>query len=137
MWIFLKNRKALSYTALSCMGLTNACFLIGSKKVWDTWIYVVKTLCGTFFDDLALTLLSNSSCNDLSYTSFFIPQMRQSSYSLFSFLVYSVNNTHLCPIHVVSFTLISNLATDYIQKRRGQAFLFSFEFNLSPNLISM
>jgi hypothetical protein len=28
------------------------------------------------------------------------------------------------------------LATDYIQKRRGQALLFSFEYNLSPNLIS-
>jgi hypothetical protein len=26
-----------------------------------------------------------------------------------------------CPIHVVTFTLISILATDYIQKRRGQA----------------
>ena len=33
----------------------------------------------------------------------------------------------LCPIHVVTFTLISKLATDYIQKRRGQALLFSFE----------
>jgi hypothetical protein len=32
--------------------------------------------------------------------------------------------------------LISILATDYIQKRRGQALLFSFEYNLSPNLIS-
>ena len=27
----------------------------------------------------------------------------------------------LCPIHVVTFTLISLLATDYIQKRRRQA----------------
>ena len=26
---------------------------------------------------------------------------------------------YLCPLHVVTFTLISNLATDYIQKRRG------------------
>ena len=42
----------------------------------------------------------------------------------------------ICPIHVVTFTLISILATDYIQKRRGQALLFSFEYNLSPNLIS-
>ena len=33
----------------------------------------------------------------------------------------------LCPIHVVTFTLISNLATDYIQKRRGEPCLFSFE----------
>ena len=31
-----------------------------------------------FFDDLALTLLSNSSCTNLSYTSFFIPQKRAS-----------------------------------------------------------
>ena len=32
-------------------------------------------------------------------------------------------------IHLVTLTLISNLATDYIQKRRGQALLFSFEYN--------
>ena len=42
----------------------------------------------------------------------------------------------LCPIHVVTFTLISNLTTDYIQKRRGESGLFSLEYNLSPNLIS-
>ena len=42
----------------------------------------------------------------------------------------------LCPVHVVTFTLISILATDYIQKRTGKALLFSFEYNLSPNLIS-
>ena len=42
----------------------------------------------------------------------------------------------LCPIHVVTFTLISNLATDYIQKRRGEPGLFSFEYNLSRKLIS-
>ena len=41
----------------------------------------------------------------------------------------------LCPIHVVTFTLISNLATDHIQKRTGQALLFSFEYNQLPNLI--
>ena len=40
----------------------------------------------------------------------------------------------LCPIHVLTFTLI--LPKDHIQKRRGQALLFSFEYNLSPNLIS-
>jgi hypothetical protein len=28
------------------------------------------------------------------------------------------------------------LATDYIQKRRGELGLFSFEYNLSPKLIS-
>ena len=32
--------------------------------------------------------------------------------------------------------VISILVTDYIQKRRGQALLFSFEYNLLPNLIS-
>ena len=36
---------------------------------------------------------------------------------------------NFCPINVVTFTLISILATDYIQKRRGQALLFSFEYN--------
>ena len=30
-----------------------------------------------------------------------------------------------CPLHVFTFTLISNLATDYIQKRRGEPSLFS------------
>ena len=42
----------------------------------------------------------------------------------------------LCPIHVVTFTLISNLATDVIQKRIGHALLLSFEYSLSPKLIS-
>ena len=46
------------------------------------------------------------------------------------------NATPICPIHVVTFTLISNLATDYIQKRKGDPGLFFFEYNLSPNLIS-
>ena len=32
--------------------------------------------------------------------------------------------------------LISILVTDYIQKRRGQALLFSFEYDLLPKLIS-
>ena len=42
-------------------------------------------------------------------------------------------NSDTCSIHVVTFTLISNLATDYIQKRRGEPGPFSFEYNLSPN----
>ena len=32
-----------------------------------------------------------------------------------------------CPIHVATFTLISILATDYIQKRRGEPGLFKFD----------
>ena len=40
-----------------------------------------------------------------------------------------------CTIHVVTLTLISNLATDYVQKRRGEPGLFSFGYNLSPKLI--
>ena len=32
--------------------------------------------------------------------------------------------------------MISNLATDYIQKKRGEPGLFSFEYNLLPKLIS-
>ena len=40
----------------------------------------------------------------------------------------------ICPIHVVTFTLITILATDYIQKRRGQALFFSFEYNMSPKI---
>ena len=42
----------------------------------------------------------------------------------------------LCPIHVVTFMSIHILATDYIQKRRGEPGLFSFEYSMSPNLIS-
>ena len=55
---------------------------------------------------------------------------------LIFFQLYMTLRAVLCPIHVVTFTLIPNLATDYIQKRRGQALLFSFEYNLSPELIS-
>jgi hypothetical protein len=32
--------------------------------------------------------------------------------------------------------MISVLVTDYIQKRRGQALLFFFEYNLLANLLS-
>ena len=34
----------------------------------------------------------------------------------------------ICPIHVVTFTLISILVTDYIQKRRGQARHYNLRF---------
>ena len=37
----------------------------------------------------------------------------------------------LCPIHVVTFNLISNLVTDYIQKRRGEPGLFSLDLSQS------
>ena len=44
---------------------------------------------------------------------------------------------YLRPIHVVTFTLRSILVTDYIKKKRpGSPLLFSFEYNLLPNLIS-
>jgi hypothetical protein len=44
-------------------------------------------------------------------------------------------------IGIVTFTLISILEKDYIQKRRGEPDLLSFEYNLlrlclTPNLIS-
>ena len=35
------------------------------------------------------------------------------------------------PFHVVTFTLISNLVTDYIQKRRVEPGLFSFDIKFS------
>ena len=41
-----------------------------------------------------------------------------------------------CLVHLVHKKLISILVTDHIQKRRGKALLFSFEYNLLPNLIS-
>ena len=40
------------------------------------------------------------------------------------------------PIHVVTFTLISNLVTDYIQKRRGEPGLFSFGYDLLPKSVA-
>ena len=45
-------------------------------------------------------------------------------------------DSDFCPIHIVTFTLTSIMATDYIQKGRGQSLLFSFEYNLLTNLIS-
>ena len=50
--------------------------------------------------------------------------------------VFTKLQIYIFPIHVVIVTLISILATENIQKRRGQALLFSFEYNLSPNLTS-
>ena len=41
--------KASRYTASSCTVLNNAGFRIGSKKIWDAQIYVLKTLCCTVF----------------------------------------------------------------------------------------
>ena len=38
------------------------------------------------------------------------------------------SKTLLCPIHVVTFTLISNLATDYIQMRRGEPWLSKSDY---------
>ena len=44
---------------------------------------------------------------------------------------------YLCPIHVITFNLISILVTNYVQIRRRKVLLFSFEYNnLLPNLIS-
>ena len=40
--------QALIYTAISYADLAVAQFLIGSK-IWDTWIYVLKTLYYSFF----------------------------------------------------------------------------------------
>ena len=46
---------------------------------------------------------------------------------------------HNCKANYIPFSsenFISILVTDYVQKRRGQAILFSFEYNMLPNLIS-
>ena len=47
--IYKDYSKASRYTASSCMDLDNARFWIGSKKIWDARIYVVKTLSCTVF----------------------------------------------------------------------------------------
>ena len=44
--------------------------------------------------------------------------------------------TNLLPYPCSGKNLISNLVTDYIQNRRGEPGLFSFEYNLLPKLIS-
>ena len=64
--------KASRYTALSYTGLADAQFLIGSKYIWDTQIYVLQTLSCTFFDDFALALLNNSSCSNFELHRFFL-----------------------------------------------------------------
>ena len=51
---FFNYSKALRYTASSCTDLDNAHFWIGSKKNWDAWIYVVKTLSCTVYWGLCL-----------------------------------------------------------------------------------
>ena len=61
--------KASRYTASSCTDLAGARFWIQFKKIWDE-----KPWAARFFDHLALTLLSNKSCTNLSWTSFFFPQ---------------------------------------------------------------
>ena len=48
--------KAPTYVVLSNMDLADACFLIWSKAIWDTRIYVLKALNRTFFDDFAITM---------------------------------------------------------------------------------
>ena len=65
--------KAPSYTASSNMGLADTRFLIGSKTIWDTRIYVVKTLkAAPFYDNFALTLLINFSCMNFELHGFFL-----------------------------------------------------------------
>ena len=68
----LEHRKASNYTASSNKGLADACFLVGSKTIWDTRIYVVKTLSCMFFRLFALTLLNNSSCTNCELIKFFL-----------------------------------------------------------------
>ena len=53
-WKFNIYRKALRYTASSCTDLSGARFWMGSKKIWDEWIYEVKTLSSTIFWVLCL-----------------------------------------------------------------------------------
>ena len=50
---WLNYSKASRYMASRCTDLDNVRFLIGSNKIWDELIYVVKTLSCTFFDDIA------------------------------------------------------------------------------------
>ena len=67
------HSKALICTVFSCTGLADARFLIGSKKVWDTQIYLVKTLSYTFFFILLPSpYLVIQVARILSYISFFI-----------------------------------------------------------------
>ena len=70
----LNYSKALRYTASSCTDLDNARFWIGSQKIWDAQIYVMKNLSYTFFDDIAFALLGNQVPRILRYTSLSIPQ---------------------------------------------------------------
>ena len=55
-------------------------------------------------------------------------------FMLFCFKFYNINS--IMPYPCSGKNLISNLVTDYIQKRRGEPCLFSSEYNLIPKLIS-
>ena len=52
-------------------------------------------------------------------------------------LTYFFKEYKLMPYPCSGENLISNLVTDYIQKRRGEPGLFSFEYNLLPKLTSI
>ena len=115
----------------------NSGYIIVLRFIW--YIFVSQCHLAIFFihsklkPDITcidLILLWNTLCNTDGYqlSRLYMPDAHS--------VCTIINESHFCPIHVVTFTLISNLATDYIQKRRGEHGLFSFEYNLSPNLIS-
>ena len=55
--IFFCYSKASRFTASSWTNLDNARFWIGSKKIWDAWIFVAKTLSCTVFWCFCLCLI--------------------------------------------------------------------------------
>ena len=77
-----KYSKASRYVASSCTDLAGARFWIGSKKIWDERIYVVKPWGARFFDHLAFTLLSNKSCTNFELHEFFLSPKKRASQGL-------------------------------------------------------
>ena len=93
--------KASSYTALSYTGLGDARLLIGSKILWNTRIYVVKTLYCIFFPMiLHLPYFSNSSYTNFELQKFFHSPQKRASQGLtvnkngWSFCYFSSHRTY-------------------------------------------
>ena len=105
-----------------CMYLTNL-------SPFQYHFVVTLMICKDFFDQGVFLLY----CDGVIYPA---EKLNIMFCNVTEVVKFPIQNTKLCPVHVVTFTLISNLATDHIQKRRGEPGLFSFEYNLSPNLIS-
>ena len=90
--------KASRYMAFSCTDLDNARFWLGSKKVLDKQIYVVKTLHCMFLYDLAFALSSNSSCTNFELHEFFHSSKKRASQGFTVIIFFQIIQKKVQPI---------------------------------------